>query len=90
MVWVSNHCAYTIHVSITNYNGGSDNAFAIPPPSAKVECYGQNQWRRSGPETLALLREGGGKEQTVQIGPSDFVMVYPDAVVVTQANVYPA
>lgn len=89
MVWVSNRGNSTIHVSITNTSGGSADAYSIFPQSSESENSGKNSWRRSGPETLTMLREGG-KEQLITVGPSDFVRVYSDAVVVTQANVFVA
>jgi len=45
----------------------------------------KNLWRRGGHETLTLLRDGG-KEQSLTVGPSDFVRVYSDAVIVTEAK----
>lgn len=89
MVWVSNRCAYSIHVSLTNKTGGSEKSYAIAPPAVKMECYGQNHWNRSGQEKLAILRDGG-KAQSFEVGPSDFILVYPDAVAVTHANVLAA
>ncbi|KAF8128133.1 hypothetical protein EV363DRAFT_1433196 [Boletus edulis] len=73
MVWVSNRCQKTIHVSITNQNGRSEiEAYTILPQSKEDECYGKNHWNRSGQETVTLHREGG-KGQLLNVGPSDFV-----------------
>lgn len=89
MVWVSNRGVKPIHVSITNASGGSDKGYDVSPQSEVDESVRKNLWRRKGQETLGLLREGG-KEQTLVVGPNDFVRVYPDALIVSQANVFEA
>ena len=86
MVWISNRSDHTIHVNITKKSGGSDEPYSIAPQALQRESTGKNLWRRSGQEIVALLREGG-KEQTFDVGPSDFVRVYANAVVISQANV---
>ena len=86
MVWVSNRAVNTIHVSITNKSGGSAETYTILPQPGVNEVYANNHWKRSGNETLTILRDGG-KEQLLTVGPSDFVRVYSDVVIVSQANV---
>lgn len=89
MVWVSNLGNSTIDVSITNKSGGSTNTYAIAPQFQGNENTGMNNWGRSGPETLTVRREGG-KEQSLTVGPCDFVQVYSNAVIVSQANMFAA
>lgn len=86
MVWVSNRAVNTIYISITNKSGGSADTYTLVPQSKVNEGVGKNLWKRSGQETLTILRDGG-KEQLLTVGPSDFVRVYSDAVIVSQANV---
>ena len=89
MVWVSNRGVNTIHVSITNKSGGSAATYTLAPQPGANELYANNHWKRSGNESLTILRDGG-KEQLVTVGPSDFVRVYSDVVIVSQANVLAA
>ena len=89
MVWVSNRGVNTIHVSITNNNGGSAATYTLAPQLAASEVYANNHWKRSGNETLTIVRDGGA-QQLVTVGPSDFVRVYSDVVIVSQANVLAA
>lgn len=86
MVWVSNRANQKIYISITNKTGGSADAYTVIPQSTQNESVGKNLWKRSGQETVAILREGG-KEQSFEVGPSDFIRVYSDAVIISQANV---
>ena len=89
MVWVSNRDSNTINVTITNKSGGSAETYTLVPQSKWYEGAGRNLWKRSGQETLSILRDGG-KEQSLTVGPNDFVRVYSDAVIVSQANVFVA
>ena len=89
MVWVSNRAANNIYVSITNESGGSAEAYTLVPQSKASESLGKNRWKRGKQETLTLLREGG-KEQLLTVNPNDFVRVYSDAVIVSQADVLAA
>ena len=86
MVWVSNRGVNSIRVSITNNNGGNADTYTLPSQLAVSEAYANNHWKRTGHETLTIVRDGGG-QQLVTVGPNDFVRVYSDAVIVSQANV---
>ena len=85
MVWVSNRGVNTIHVSITNKSGGSTATYTLVPQPGANEVYANNHWNRSEDETLTIARDEG-KEQLVTVGPSDFVRVYSDVVIVSQVN----
>jgi len=87
MVWVSNRGVSNISVSITNNSGGSAEAYTIVPQFAQNEGTGQNYWSRSKQETLSILRGGGLERQVLTVNPNDFVRVYSDAVIVSQADV---
>jgi hypothetical protein len=86
MVWVSNCKDNSICVSISAVSRGTNAKVSLQPKSDETECTTKNFWPRSGPETMIIHEEG--KDKTYMIGPSDFVEVYPDAVVISRANVH--
>jgi hypothetical protein len=85
MVWVSNRDSTTILVSVTAVHGGSADFFRIATQPESPENTKQNFWPRSGDEFVTIKR--GDKEQAFQVGAEDFVRVYSDAVIVSQATV---
>jgi hypothetical protein len=85
MVWVSNRDSTSILVSVTNVHGGSADFFRIATQPESPENTKQNFWPRSGDEFVTIKR--GDKEQDFQVGAEDFVRVYSNAVIVSQATV---
>ena len=81
MVWVSNHTAEPIDVSITNKTGGDGSNFTVLPAIpyhglGAPETWENNHWERKGAETLTA--KVGGKEVKFEVQKDDHVNIYVD------------